>query len=66
MSAVQKDADKEQARNELEDVLAYHGGDAMEAVKSLLNDCRYLRGELATTDQIMSRGYVRGWKPNYK
>jgi DNA repair exonuclease SbcCD ATPase subunit len=66
MSAVQKEAEKEQARTELEDVLAYHGGDALEAVKSLLNDCRNLRGQLAISEQITSVGYVRGWKPKYE
>lgn len=66
MSAVQKDAEKEQARIELEEVLAFHGGDALESVKSLLDDCRNLRGELAIVEQLVSRGYVRGWKPKYE
>ncbi len=66
MSAVQKVSEKEEARAELDDVLAYHGGDALAAVQSLLNDCRNLRGQLAISEQITSVGYVRGWKPKYE
>ncbi|MCQ1772862.1 hypothetical protein NOI24_16250 [Neorhizobium galegae] len=64
MSAVQKEAQKEQAREELEDVLAYHGGDALAAVQSLLSDCRNIRQQLAVSNCLVSTGYTRGWKPN--
>lgn len=60
-----KEAEKEQVRNELEEVLAYHGGDARAAVQTLLDDCRHLRRELVLTEGAMSRGMTRGWKPRF-
>jgi hypothetical protein len=63
MSTVPKDIEKDQARAELEDVLAYHNGDALAAVESLLTDCRNLRGRFTVYDRMTSNGYTRGWKP---
>ncbi|MCQ1572719.1 hypothetical protein NFO65_18480 [Neorhizobium galegae] len=63
MSAVPKDIEKDLARAELEDVLAYHDGNALAAVESLLADCRNLRGRLTVYDRMASKGYTRGWKP---
>ena len=65
MSAVEKETEKDQARTELEEVLSYHGGDALAAVQTLLSDCRNLRGQLAITEAAMSRGFTRGWKPDF-
>lgn len=65
VSAKPKDAAHEQARNELEELLAYHGGDALAAVQTLLDDCRHLRRELVLTEGAMSHGMTRGWKPSY-
>lgn len=62
MSADSIQAEIEDARAELEDVLSYHNGDALAAVRSLLNDCRNLRHRLAITNSIVSRGYARGWR----
>lgn len=56
VSAIPNGTEKDQARAELEDVLAYHGGDALAAVESLLTDCRVLRTNLAIYDQITSKG----------
>lgn len=64
MSAIPEE--KEKARDELQEVLAYHDGDALAAVRTLLDDCRHLRGELALAEGAMSAGMTRGWRPTYE
>lgn len=64
MSVAEKIAENDHARAELDDVLSYHGGDAIAAVRSLLNDCRTLRVHLHTAELLMSSGYTRHWKPS--
>jgi hypothetical protein len=66
VSALAKETEKHEARNELEDVLAYHEGDALAAVQTLLEDCRHLRQELALTEGASSRGFTRGWRPSFE
>lgn len=51
--------------NELEAVLAYHDGDALAAIETLLADCRHLRQQLVLVEGIMSRGMARGWSPRF-
>jgi hypothetical protein len=65
VSAAAKEADKEEVRSELDEVLSYHGGDALAAVQTLLDDCKHLRRELVLTEGAMSRGMTRGWKPRF-
>lgn len=50
---------------EFDDVLRYHDGDADAAVRTLLEDCRHLREQLALTQMGMSIGFTRGWKPSF-
>lgn len=50
-------------RNEVEEALAWHGGDARATITTLLGDCRHLRNQLAIADRAMSRGFTRGWRP---
>ncbi|MBW9064648.1 hypothetical protein JNB71_15110 [Rhizobium herbae] len=50
---------------EFNDVLRYHDGDADAAVRTLLEDCRHLREQLALTQMGMSIGFTRGWKPSF-
>ena len=50
---------------EFNDVLRYHDGDADAAVRTLLEDCRYLRQQLALTRRGMSIGFTRGWTPSF-
>ena len=50
--------------SELEQVLAYHGGDAGAAIDTLLSDCRYLRDQLSIARATMSVGFTRGWLPS--
>ena len=50
--------------SELEQVLAYHGGDVGAAIDTLLKDCRYLRDQLSIARATMSVGFTRGWLPS--
>ena len=50
---------------EFNDVLRYHDGDADAAVRTLLEDCRHLREQLALTQMCMSIGFTRGWTPSF-
>lgn len=64
MSARLKEADE--VAGEVEAVLAYHGGNALAAIQTLLDDCRHLRGELVLVEGASSRGFTRGWRPSYE
>ncbi|MBY5362747.1 hypothetical protein HFO97_22940 [Rhizobium leguminosarum] len=47
---------------EVEAVLAWHDDNAKAAIRSLLDDCKHLRQQLA----LASRGMARGWAPRYE
>ena len=64
MSAAEKIVEIDAIQAELDDVLSYHNGDVFAAVRSLLNDCRNLRRQLAISEHLTSRGLTRGWKPS--
>lgn len=49
--------------NEVEEALAWHGGDARATITTLLADCSHLRRQIALADRAMSRGFTRGWRP---
>jgi hypothetical protein len=49
----------------VDDVLGYHGGDPKLAIRELLADAAYLRGELYTASRLLSKGIGRGWRPSY-
>ncbi|KPH07906.1 hypothetical protein CO657_08400 [Rhizobium acidisoli] len=51
---------------EVEAVLAWHDDNAKAAIRSLLDDCKHLRQQLALAERAMSRGMTRGWTPRYK
>ncbi|MDO3435349.1 hypothetical protein QWJ46_22005 [Rhizobium sp. CBN3] len=51
---------------EVEAVLAWHDDDAKAAIRSLLDDCKHLRRQLALAESVMSRGMARGWTPRYE
>ncbi|KQR75778.1 hypothetical protein ASG03_19105 [Rhizobium sp. Leaf341] len=61
MSAV-KEVEKTQMP-ELEQVLAYHNGNTIAAIETLLKDCRHLREQLSWAGCALSVGYTRGWRP---
>ena len=64
MSALEKIAENDAVQAEVDDVLSYHNGDQLAAIRSLLNDCRALRAHLHTAELLMSSGYTRHWKPS--
>ncbi|GAB1584046.1 hypothetical protein [Phyllobacterium phragmitis] len=49
--------------DDIDDVLAYHGGDAHAAIKSLLADRDYLLLQIEIAKAAISRGFTRGWLP---
>lgn len=49
----------------IEDVLAWHNGDARAAISALLSDCQHLRLQLALTEAAASSGFTRGWRPRF-
>lgn len=50
--------------DELAAALAWHDGDAIATIRTLLNDCRHLREQLALAEISMSLGFTRGWRPS--
>lgn len=49
--------------NEIDEALAWHGGDVRATVATLLADCAYLRWQLELLDKATSKGFTRGWRP---
>ncbi len=49
--------------DEVEQVLAYYGGDVRAAIEGLLKDRDFLVKEIEYASLAMSLGFVRGWKP---
>jgi hypothetical protein len=56
----------DQADAELAEILQDHQGDAVAAIRTLLADCRHLRGEMVTMELCRSRGFARGWRPSFE
>lgn len=50
----------------VESVIRACGGDPRAAVRELLADADFLRGELYTASCLLSRGIGRGWRPRYE
>ena len=48
----------------VEHAIAWHDGDARAAIRTLLEDCAHLRGQLAMAKAAMGHGYTRGWMPS--
>lgn len=64
MSAVQKqDETEDHPVDELAAALAWHQGDKDATIRTLLEDCRHLREQLALAGATMSVGFARGWRP---
>lgn len=43
--------------------LAWHDGDPIATIATLIEDCAFLRSELAAAESLLSKGYGRGWVP---
>lgn len=46
--------------------LAYHDGDAVATIATLLEDLKHLRQQLLLAEGAMSRGITRGWRPSFE
>ncbi|MCY1529637.1 hypothetical protein D9M68_647940 [compost metagenome] len=44
--------------------IAWHDGDTLATIRTLLEDCKHLRGQLALVEATMSVGFARGWRPS--
>ena len=55
----------EHADGEIAEDVAYHMGDMLAAIGTLLDDIRHLRQQLALAEGATSRGMTRGWQPSY-
>lgn len=52
--------------SEVELALAYHDGDALATIYTLLDDLRHLRQQLVLAEGAMSRGMTRDWTPSFE
>lgn len=52
--------------SEVDLALAYHDGDAIATIETLLDDLRHLRQQLVLAEGAMSRGLTRGWRPSFE
>ena len=50
-------------RDEIEQALAWHDGDPIATIATLIEDCAFLRSGLAAAEMLLSKGYGRGWLP---
>ncbi|GAA4178850.1 hypothetical protein [Shinella granuli] len=53
-------------QQEIDAVIEAYGGDARAAVRELLADADFLRDQLYTASVLVSKGYARGWRPQYE
>lgn len=63
MAASTNRIDGETAHDEVKHLAAWHDGDLRAAIRTLLEDRRHLRAQLALATSAMSYGYTRGWLP---
>ncbi len=49
--------------DEIAAAIAWHDGDVRATIRTLLEDCRHLRLQLALAQAAMSPGFTRGWQP---
>lgn len=49
--------------DEIDQVIAYHGGDMRAALEAILKDRDFLAREVEIASMAVSFGYTRGWKP---
>lgn len=67
MSAPQRQTEIEKGSEPVDEfaaALAWHDGDKEATIRTLLDDCKHLRVQLALAGATMSVGYARGWRPS--
>ncbi|MBZ7925035.1 hypothetical protein LAC79_24930 [Ensifer adhaerens] len=47
----------------IDEALAWHDGDVRATIATLLDDCAFLRDQLASARGCISKGLTRGWLP---
>jgi hypothetical protein len=47
-------------------ILDAHAGDALAALRSVIEDADFLCDQLETASLLISPGLVRGWKPKFQ
>lgn len=52
--------------SEVDLALAYHDGDEVATIATLLEDLKHLRQQLLLAEGAMSRGITRGWRPSFE
>jgi hypothetical protein len=57
---------EERTDDQAQEVLNAFGGDALQALRSVIADAEYLCDELERTAHNVSFGYVRGSKPRFQ
>ncbi|MCV9965432.1 hypothetical protein OIU34_26495 [Pararhizobium sp. BT-229] len=65
ISAAAHDIQYSEPADEIAAALAFHNGDVRATIGTLIEDCRYLREQLALTQVAMSVGFTRGWTPSH-
>lgn len=66
MSAPQRQteiAESTPSADEVAAAVAWHDGDKEATIRTLLEDCKHLREQLALAGATMSVGFTRGWRP---
>ncbi|WP_320202814.1 dehydrogenase [Agrobacterium rosae] len=48
----------------VEHIIEWHDGNERDAIRTLLDDVQFLRGQLAMATLAMGKGYTRGWVPS--
>lgn len=51
------------AEDEVALALTWHDGDPIATIATLIEDCAFLRSELAAAESLLSKGFGRGWLP---
>ncbi|WP_043617728.1 hypothetical protein [Ensifer sp. ZNC0028] len=67
MSAPQRKIETEEnieVVDEAAAAVAWHDGDKDATIRTLLNDCKHLRRQVALAEGSMSVGFARGWRPS--
>lgn len=67
MSAPQRMIENKEGNDPVDEAaaaIAWHGGDKDATIRTLLDDCKHLRQQVALAEGSMSVGFARGWRPS--
>lgn len=63
MSAEARQIDQSAPADLAQSILDAHDGDALAALRTVIDDATYLHDQLYTASRLISPGFVRGWRP---